>query len=178
MGSVPVANEALQRLAAAAHFVIANAGDDLGKTKLNKILWFADCAAWRRTGRTITGLTHYAKLQYGPVPPKLDAALMLLAADGAVESDKHYVGTYVRHGFFSKKSPATGNILGPDEQAILSEIIDAVRNMTAFEVSELSHDALWHETAHGGKISVEAASVKMFETPDPRILDWARSRRA
>jgi hypothetical protein len=50
--------------------------------------------------------------------------------------------------------------------------------MTAFEVSELSHDALWHETPHAGKISVEAASVKMFEAPDPRILDWARSRRA
>lgn len=171
-------DQTLERLGAAAHFVIATAGDDLGKTKLNKVLWFADCAAWRRHGRTITGLTHYTKLQYGPVPPKLDAALMVLVADGAIESHKHHVGTYVRHGFTSRKSPSSGNVLGSDEQAILAEIIDAVRDMTAFEVSELSHDALWHETVHGGKISVEAASVKMFETPDPRILEWAKSRRA
>jgi hypothetical protein len=173
-----VADASVDRLAAAAHFVIANAGDELGKTKLNKILWFADCTAWRRYGRTITGLTHYTKLQYGPVPPKLDAALMALTAEGAIESAKHHVGTYVRHGYFPIKPASVGNILGHDEQAILAEIIEAVRTMTAFEVSELSHDALWHETAHGGKISVEAASVRMFETPDPRIIDWAKSRRA
>lgn len=172
-----MADASIDRLAAAAHFVIANAGYELGKTKLNKILWFADCAAWRRRGQTITGLTHYTKLQYGPVPPRLDTALMRLTADGAIQADRHYVGTYVRHGFFSKKSPTLGNILNAEEQSILTEIIDAVRNMTAFEVSELSHDDLWHQTIHGGKISVEAASVKMFETPDPRIIEWARSRR-
>lgn len=167
-------DKTLDRLASVAHFVIAeDKAGDIGKTKLNKILWFADCAAWRRLGRTITGLTEYAKLQYGPVPPRIDFALNRLVADGSVRTDSHYVGTYVRHAFVSLKSPHIGNLLTPEDKEILSSVMEAVRPLTAFEVSELSHDALWEETPHGAMIPVQAASAQLV-APDERILEWAR----
>lgn len=165
----------IDRLAAAAHYVIAHGGTDLGRTKLNKILWFADCKSWRTRGQTITGLTDYVKLQYGPVPPGLDWALTQLASAGAIKFAPHYVGTYIRHAYVSLRSPV-GNHLSVDDQSILSEVIGATNELTAFEVSELSHDALWHETPHGGKIPVSAASVQTM-SPDTKIIDWAKSYR-
>lgn len=162
-------------MAAAAHYVIATGGAGLGRTKLNKVLWFADCQCWRKHGHTITGLSDYVKLQYGPVPPRLDLALSRLSADGRIAFDSQYVGTYVRHGFRSLREPI-GNALSRDEISILDDVVTAVSSMTAFEVSELSHDALWHATPYGGKIPVRAAAVQ-HEPPDQRILDWARGQR-
>lgn len=168
-------DESLERLAAAVHYVIARTdGHDLGRTKLNKILWFADCAAWRRVGRTITGLAEYVKLQYGPVPQRMDQALTHLRNEGFIRSDSQYVGPYVRHGYQSVRTPRWDNQLGQDDKQILDEIIEAVRPMTAFDVSELSHDALWHATPYGQKISISAAAVQ-FTAPDERIREWARS---
>lgn len=167
-------NGNLERLASVAHFVISeDRAGDLGKTKLNKILWFADCAAWRRLGRTITGLTEYAKLQYGPVPPRIDSALMALAREGSVRANSHYVGTYVRHAYVSLTEPHVGNVLSHEDKEILREVMEAVRPLTAFEVSELSHDALWDETPNGQMIQVSAAAAQLV-TPDARILEWAR----
>lgn len=168
----------IDHLAAVAHFVIDEAGTELGRTKLNKILWFADCASWRRHGRTITGLTEYVKLQYGPVPPRMDLALAKLVESGAIRTDSYLVGTFTRHGFISTRhTDASANHLGPEDKDILREIITAVRPLSAFDVSELSHDALWHETPHGGKISVEAASVKQVTPPDLRVIEWTKRRR-
>jgi hypothetical protein len=171
-----VSDASLQKLASAVHFVIAEAdGQELGRTKLNKILWFADCAAWRLHGRTVTGLENYIKLQYGPVPPRMDAAISALVRDGAVRTDPHYVGSYVRHGYLACRTP-NPNELGAEERKLLQEIVAAVRPMTAFDVSELSHDALWHATPYGKAISVAAAAVQ-FTPPDERIREWARSYR-
>ena len=172
-----MAESSIEQLAAAAHYVIATAdGHDLGKTKLNKILWFADCAAWRSHGRTITGLKEYIKLQYGPVPPRIDMALSILAQQRLAESIDQYVGPYVRFGYRSLVEPRADNYLSTEDRKILDSVIEAVRPMTAFDVSEISHDALWHSTPYGQRIAVAAAAVQ-HTPPDERIREWARSVR-
>ncbi|MEL7481791.1 MAG: Panacea domain-containing protein [Pseudomonadota bacterium] len=167
-------NETTARLAAAVHFVIhETSGQDLGKTKLNKILWFADCDAYRRHGETVTGLASYVKLQYGPVPNGIDLVIRDLIADGSIEQDSHQVGTYIRHGYNSLAAPGDTNCLSERCKQVLQNVIEAVRPLTAFEVSEISHDALWEETPHGGEIPVAAAASQPV-TPDQRIMEWAQ----
>ncbi|MAT33742.1 MAG: hypothetical protein CMK06_01130 [Ponticaulis sp.] len=164
----------IDKLSAAVHYVIAkDSRSEIGKTKLNKILWFADCAAWRKFGKTVTGLDAYAKLQYGPVPPNIDLALLKLQTEHRIKSNTHYVGTYQRFGYLSLQAPNADNLLSSDERAVLDDVLDAVSDMTAFDVSELSHDALWEATPHGEMIPVQAAASQ-FITPDERILEWAR----
>lgn len=172
-----MADNVIEQLAAAVHYVIAKAdGHDLGKTKLNKILWFADCAAWRAHGRTITGLNEYVKLQYGPVPPRIDLALSHLEQQRLTATVHEYVGPYLRFAYRSLVEPRTDNYLSPQDRQILDSVIEAVRPMTAFDVSELSHDALWHATPYGQRIAVAAAAVQ-HTPPDERIREWARSVR-
>ncbi len=172
-----MSDDVIERLSAVTHYVIAKTdGHDLGKTKLNKILWFADCAAWRSYGRTVTGLTEYIKLQYGPVPPRIDLVLSKLGQEKLAETVHQHVGPYVRFNYRSLVAPRGDNLVGPQERQILDEIIEAVRSMTAFDVSELSHDALWHATPYGQRISVAAAAVQ-HTPPDDRIREWAKSVR-
>ncbi|RYD69953.1 MAG: DUF4065 domain-containing protein [Verrucomicrobiaceae bacterium] len=172
-----MSDNALERLAAAVHYVIVATGDhDLGKTKLNKILWFADCAAWRKHGRTVTGLSEYTKLQYGPVPPRVDVALNMLQTNRSVEPVTQIVGPYVRYNYRALAPFRQTNYIGLQEREILDDIIEAVKPMSAFDVSELSHDALWHATPYGQKIAVSAAAVQ-FTAPDQRIREWAQTHR-
>jgi uncharacterized phage-associated protein len=172
-----VSDGSVEQLAAVVHYVIAKAdGHDIGKTKLNKILWFADCAAWRSHGRTITGLNEYVKLQYGPVPPRIDMALSYLGREGRADLVHQYVGPYIRLSYRPLVEPQQNNHIAPLDRQILDDVIEAVRPMTAFDVSELSHDALWHATPYGQKISVAAAAVQ-HTPPDERIREWARNVR-
>src|SRR5438445_395921 len=54
-----------------------------GKTKLHKILFYADFSSYARTGRPITGL-NYVKQNYGPFLPEVNTTLATLADQGAV----------------------------------------------------------------------------------------------
>ncbi|MFD2578876.1 Panacea domain-containing protein [Novosphingobium colocasiae] len=54
-----------------------------GAIRLNKILWFADCHAFRENGVSITGDT-YLKRKFGPVPKHVLAALRDLEGEGKV----------------------------------------------------------------------------------------------
>lgn len=164
----------LDKFSAAVHYVISKDDfGDVGKTKLNKILWFSDCAAWRKLGHTITGLKEYAKLQYGPVPPNIERVLLKLSLSGKISADQHYVGTYLRHAYKVRKPYGKKNILSNEELEIIDSVMSAVKPLSAFDVSELSHDELWEATPHGKMIPVQAAASQ-FITPDERIMDWAR----
>src|SRR5687768_12406409 len=74
------------KLNATVHYIISRCQpEDLGATKLNKILWFADVAYYERFGKTITG-DEYVKRQFGPVPKHVPMATRELEDEGLIVS--------------------------------------------------------------------------------------------
>lgn len=58
------------------------------------------------------------------------------------------------------------------EIEVLHEVIAWAATMTAKEISDLTHDALWEEAEMGRLMSVAAASVTPCE-PDEEDIAWA-----
>jgi Antitoxin SocA-like, Panacea domain len=161
------------RLGALTHYVIWKCDPaSLGKTKLNKILWFADVLQYRRTGRTITGATTYTKLQHGPVPKGMLGALAALKRDGKVsESTENYYGR-PKAMFLSLVRPDLSEF-DAEEIATVDMVADVVcHDHTAASISRLTHDALWDESDLGADMSIGAASVVPGEATAEDIA-WA-----
>jgi hypothetical protein len=144
----------------------------LGGTKLNKICWYADLDAYRRTGSTITGASEYIRLQHGPAPENVHRVLERLKDEGKVAISQHNYHGFPKTMFMSQLLP---NIQTFTAQEI--SIVDSVAQIicsrhTAVSISRLSHDALWEEIALGAKIPVSAAAIISGEiTPD--YVAWA-----
>jgi Protein of unknown function (DUF4065) len=161
------------RLAALAHYVIWKCDPaSLGRTKLNRILWFADVDHYRRTGQTITGATTYTKLQHGPVPKGIVGALEALKHEGKIsESTANRYG-YPQVMFLSLVRP---NLVAfdADEIATVDNVAEVIcHKHTATSISKLTHDPLWEETDIGEDMPVGAGSVIPGEAT-PEDIAWA-----
>lgn len=161
------------KLAAAAHFLISRVPPhQLGATKLNKMLWFADCEHFRRHGRSLTGEETYIRKQNGPCPVGIEGALIRLKGRRVITETLQPVMNYARREFVSLEEPALDTFTA-EEVDILLQVAFRIANMTAQDASDLSHDDLWEGTDHNTSMSVEAGSVQ-FVPPTAEDLDWAR----
>jgi uncharacterized phage-associated protein len=136
------------------------AGDrSAGATKLNKYLYFADFAAVRRLGRPITG-TEYQKLRFGPAPRRLAPVRDRLIRDNDAQLHARIDALgYVHHTLVAQREPHT-EIFSAEELRLVDEVIDALREMSAAEVSDLSHrEAGWQLVEEGETIPYELAFV-------------------
>src|SRR5205807_5890727 len=106
-----------------------------GATKLNKCLYFADFAAVRRLGRPITGAA-YQKLRFGPAPQRLAPVRDRLLRDRDARLDERVDALgYVHHELIPQREPRT-DLFTADELRLVDEVIEALREMSAAEVSE------------------------------------------
>lgn len=132
----------------------------LGATKLNKILWYIDTLAFRQWGRTVSGETAYKKLQYGPVPKRIDSTLEELEQLGflKVEEELHY--KHIKRKFLSADNPDNPyfkKVFNKQERELMNDIIEQIAfDHTATSISELSHDAVWKAAGLGEDIPVFA----------------------
>ena len=101
----------------AAMAVLVTTSAKVGRTALNKLLWFADVAHFLQHGRTISG-TVYVKCDYGPAPCDIDAVRHELIARGIV-SEKIIKATPYRSFVYkandaavsrTRKSPAASEV--------------------------------------------------------------------
>ena len=155
----------------AVHYVIAHSvATELGKTKLNKVLWWADVEHYRRYGHSITRLDSYSRLQHGPVPHSINMSLNRL-----VENNKISIPLERATYAVFEIQPLAGispDCFKPSEIECLQEAIRHVTNMTAQEASNETHDPLWEEIGLGCDISIGAASIRALEI-DQEDLEWA-----
>lgn len=113
-----------------------------GATKLNKVLYYADFAAFRILGSPITG-AKYRRLQEGPVPRQLvDQRDRLVAEEKAhIEKKEYYSGFQQR--LVSDEEPDLG-VFSQAELSIIDEVIDDLWHLDARGVSDRSHrEAGW-----------------------------------
>jgi len=100
-------------------------------------------------------------------------ALERLKRDGKIAEVHQPVAIYTRREFTSLADPNVADFSSEEIDTLLTIALE-IAPRTASEVSEMSHDALWEVTAPGGRMSVEAGSVR-FATPTPEDVDWARN---
>lgn len=120
-----------------------------GSTKLNKILFYADFAAYRKLGASISG-QEYQKLQFGPAPRQIVPTIEALGARGACAwAERNYHG-YALKKLLALREPDLSHFSG-EEIDIVRDVIEELRPFSAKEVSDLSHDFIGWRVAEPGE---------------------------
>ncbi|HEF3260815.1 TPA: SocA family protein [Campylobacter coli] len=131
---------------------------DLGKVKLNKILWFADRAFMYKNYASLTQ-TSYIKNPQGPVVKKLENILTSLEKNEFIKSIKVNKGEYQQQSFLCLKEPNLDDFTAK-EISILDEAINKFALKTAKELSEMSHDECWEKTKNGDTMPIESVFLQ------------------
>ena len=157
------------------HFIIDECRETperLGAVKLNKILWFADTLTYQKFGKSATGET-YVKRQRGPVPKTILATLTELKAEGRIKILEP-VHDYDTRKFISMKPPDTSS-LSNETREITRYLVRALRDHTAAEISDASHNEAWKAAAVGEEIPMYATLAVGKGSVTPEIKAWAES---
>jgi uncharacterized phage-associated protein len=142
-----------------------------GATKLNKVLYFADFAHVRRTGRPITG-AEYQKLGRGPAPRRLLPVRQRLVERGDAEIVREDFLGYKQHRLLPRRRPDL-SVFSDDELVTVDKVIADLASLTATQVSDLSHEEPgWQLGNEGETIPYETALVakRQVSTPTSRRL--------
>ncbi|MDI6453688.1 type II toxin-antitoxin system antitoxin SocA domain-containing protein [Peloplasma aerotolerans] len=117
----------------------------LGKTKLAKGLFVLDFNAYNEKARSITGLT-YAKMPRGPMPNNYAELLEYLVEKELIKVETSYEGDITNINIFPLIEADT-SILEEFELDLITRVKAYIKDKTASELSELSHEGLiWNST--------------------------------
>lgn len=140
----------------------ASMGDPLfGKVKLQKILFNADFAHFKRTGAPITG-EEYRKKPYGPMATALTGVLQQGEIDGELVIRREG-GAYGLERVIPLRE-ANLELFTAEEIAQVDRTISAARGMNGTEMSNLSHRFLGWQIADE-KEPIPYESAYLFVRP-------------
>jgi hypothetical protein len=144
-----------------------------GAIKLNKILFYADFIAYTRLGQPITGAT-YQRLPHGPAPRRLLPLKEELEQEGAAVERQKVAYTKVQKRLVPLRE-ADLDLFSGHEIAIVDEVIAALCNHTAEQVSELTHQLPgWRLAENKEEIPYFTALLESDDwEPDQEVLDEA-----
>jgi len=129
---------------------------DLGKTKLMKLLYFADFEHFERYDVPITGAT-YGRLPKGPVPREALDVLKEMDERELLEISNEPVGNHVRERYIPLVDPDL-SVFSAAERNTLNEVTVLFRKFTLTEIIERSHqEAPWLACSTGESIPYELA---------------------
>ncbi|HEX8667210.1 MAG TPA: Panacea domain-containing protein [Allosphingosinicella sp.] len=154
-------------------YVASKSADDphFGATKLNKILFYADMAAFERFGEPLTGMAYF-RLDRGPAPMALKPIQRDLEQEGAIAVFERSVGNRQQIRTVAKREPDT-DLFTDGELRLVDEIIASFEGMTADEASARSHKIAWHVLSDRERIPYEAA---FLSDDEPTVHDVAEAR--
>ncbi len=119
----------------------------IGKTRLNKLLWYCDFKYFKEYGVSLTG-TQYIHLQYGPVPKQYDIILGRLQESNRVESEE-FVYMHKSGEEFKALTPPNVSLFSEEEMETVDYVLKTLGSLNAEEISEKSHqEAGYKETSH------------------------------
>jgi putative zinc finger/helix-turn-helix YgiT family protein len=108
------------------------------KTKLNKLLFYADFKHYKDYSVSITGM-RYARYPYGPVPDKYDYYFATLVDENAVSvSEEFYPNGYSGEQLISVKQTDL-SMFTTSELKMLASVKEYFKDMTSTKISEFSH---------------------------------------
>ena len=166
-----------EKLAAAVAYLAQHSlhDDRFGETKLVKLLYYADCAAYQRTGEPITGTT-YIRMSHGPYPDEWQVNKRQLEDSGIIQVVNENIST--THTRQRALAGANGSFdaLTDQDKTFLDEQLRRFREFTANAIEEYSHqDVAWHITGQGAPMPYELSGIRRPGPPDEDTI--ARGRR-
>ncbi len=170
----PKAN--LEKLGELILYIAKRCQDDptFGATKLNKILFLADCFAYRSRLKTVTEGVVYQKLDRGPAP-----RCLLPAQKPLIKKRRLAIQEISYYGHTQKKpialqDPDLCGFTGQDI-AFVEAAIEAVAAKNATQVSNLSDEFIgWQLAEFGEDIPIELALLMDVEEPIEREMQIAQ----
>lgn len=132
---------------------------NFGLTKLNKLLWFTDMAAFLSRGASVTG-RNYIKLPYGPVPSEYEETIrdMQKKRQLAVRVENFF--GYPQKRLLALVEPNL-DAFTADEIALVDAFIHQYWNYNGSDMSHLSHEHLgWQLADLGEPIPFEVGFVE------------------
>ena len=166
-----------EKLAAAVAYLAQQSlrDDRFGETKLVKLLYYADCAAYQRTGEPITGTT-YIRMPHGPYPDDWQVNKRRLEDSGIIQVvNENISATHTRQRALAGANASSGALTERDK-AFLDEQLRRFREFTAAAIEEYSHnDVAWDVTDQGAPMPYELSGIRRPGPPDEETI--ARGRR-
>lgn len=142
--------------------------NEVSRTAINKLLFYADFLNYKQSTVSITGTT-YRRLQYGPAPADYEYILSLMESGGLLLQEEREV--YGGHtGFYyssGKKADKIAVEFTSQELKVLEHVADTLGSLSAKDISARSHDEpAWSDTEDGQLISFELARQLSLSLPD------------
>ncbi len=107
------------------------------KTKLNKLLFYADFKHFKEYTISLTG-AHYVHLQYGPVPQNYHFYLAELVNEQKLDIEEEEIGQYLGEKYVSRREPDMGVFLD-SEIKVLAEVKEYFKDFTSSRIKNFSH---------------------------------------
>lgn len=128
----------------------------MAKSKLLKLLWYADFLSFRETGLSISGAI-YCHNHYGPTPLRHELILSYLEELGIAELQPVFYGSCEGDEVRALEQ-FDDAIFSDDEKEVLHRVGKQLAEFTATKVSALSHEEVaYKETMHNQPISYSFA---------------------
>jgi putative zinc finger/helix-turn-helix YgiT family protein len=132
--------------------------DGMFKTKLNKLLFYADFKNYKDNSTSITGL-RYVHLPLGPVPDNYEYYFATLVHDNAVRIEEVCYNDFCGEELFSAKKPDL-SIFSDSELKTLLFVKEHFGRMNSKEISTFSHnEKAYTETSQQQLISYDLAET-------------------
>jgi putative zinc finger/helix-turn-helix YgiT family protein len=126
------------------------------KTKLNKLLFYADFKHFKEYSVSITG-ARYVHLQYGPVPDDYDYYFAELLREHYLDVEEEILGNYTGFKCVARVEPDLGTF-DQSERDVLEQVISYFRKFGSAEIMKFSHEeAAYASTMEGETISYRYA---------------------
>lgn len=127
------------------------------KTKLLKLLFYADFKHYKNNDQSITGL-QYARLPFGPAPEDYEYLLgIILKTEPAFSVESKTLGSYNGEVLITN-TPADPKVLNREELRTLRFVQDYFSSFSTIDIEEYSHKEKGYiETEHCKLISYEFA---------------------
>lgn len=120
--------------------------ENLHKAKMMKLLWYADSLAYKKYGRSITGLVYlHNKMGTSPVGQN-----QLLTLDNVnVKEEENLQGTTY---LFMKHKDVDQTCLSEDELIILDRVVDKFKTYDVEEIASYMHEETAYKNTNNGDI--------------------------
>jgi putative zinc finger/helix-turn-helix YgiT family protein len=120
------------------------------KTKINKLLFYADFLHFKQYAVSITG-ARYAHATFGPVPDKYETLLAALIENGALASEEFMCSEEVTgEKLVALKNPDF-SLFSDSEIKILATVREKFRGFTSRRIMEYSHNETGYKTTVPGQ---------------------------
>ncbi|HEX6278549.1 MAG TPA: Panacea domain-containing protein [Pyrinomonadaceae bacterium] len=146
---------------------LAGKSIELYKTKLNKLLFYADLTGFYLTGRGLSG-AQYVNLPYGPVPDRfeemIDHAVEKRMIESAGVPGKEPTVRLIKRG----SEPL--DVLNDSDRRVLDWVAEKYGGLSTQEITDLSHEEKAYKNTRGGERIAYAYAQFLKHLPPKDLL--------